>query len=151
MKKTLATAALTLITAATLTPAAHAGPVAADTTVRATTTSHDATLHSKWVPRKHIKKYHLTAKQLRNINKAARWARQPTARKIVQRESGGNYRINTGNGYYGAWQFLQSTWLANGGGRYARYPHQAPRWAQDHIAYRAWRKAGWQPWYPVPR
>jgi hypothetical protein len=29
---------------------------------------------------------------------------------IKQRESGGNYSINTGNGYYGAYQFLPSTW-----------------------------------------
>jgi hypothetical protein len=29
---------------------------------------------------------------------------------VRQRESGGNYSINTGNGYYGAYQFLPSTW-----------------------------------------
>ena len=30
-------------------------------------------------------------------------------------ESGGNWAINTGNGYYGGLQFSQSTWAANGG------------------------------------
>jgi hypothetical protein len=30
-------------------------------------------------------------------------------------ESGGNWNINTGNGYYGGLQFSQSTWTANGG------------------------------------
>jgi nucleoid-associated protein YgaU len=35
--------------------------------------------------------------------------------KVAQCESGGNWSINTGNGYYGGLQFTQSTWRANGG------------------------------------
>ncbi len=34
---------------------------------------------------------------------------------VAQCESGGNWSINTGNGYYGGLQFSQSTWAANGG------------------------------------
>ncbi|QCQ91935.1 transglycosylase family protein [Rhodococcus sp. SGAir0479] len=34
---------------------------------------------------------------------------------VAQCESGGNWGINTGNGYYGGLQFSQSTWTANGG------------------------------------
>ena len=34
---------------------------------------------------------------------------------VAQCESGGNWAINTGNGYYGGLQFTQSTWEANGG------------------------------------
>jgi hypothetical protein len=34
-------------------------------------------------------------------------------------ESGGNWQINTGNGYYGGLQFSSSTWLGYGGGAYA--------------------------------
>ncbi|MFF0494610.1 transglycosylase family protein [Nocardia sp. NPDC003482] len=34
---------------------------------------------------------------------------------VAQCESGGNWHINTGNGYYGGLQFTQSTWAANGG------------------------------------
>jgi LysM repeat protein len=34
-------------------------------------------------------------------------------------ESGGNWSINTGNGYYGGLQFSQSTWTAYGGQQYA--------------------------------
>ncbi|BCK53711.1 transglycosylase family protein [Nocardia wallacei] len=34
---------------------------------------------------------------------------------VAQCESGGNWNINTGNGYYGGLQFSQSTWNANGG------------------------------------
>lgn len=34
---------------------------------------------------------------------------------VAQCESGGNWHIDTGNGYYGGLQFTQSTWRANGG------------------------------------
>jgi LysM repeat protein len=38
---------------------------------------------------------------------------------IAQCESGGNWGISTGNGFYGGLQFTEGTWLANGGGQYA--------------------------------
>src|SRR6185312_5502175 len=38
---------------------------------------------------------------------------------VAQCESGGNWSINTGNGYYGGLQFSSRTWLAFGGGAYA--------------------------------
>jgi LysM repeat protein len=38
---------------------------------------------------------------------------------IASCESGGNWSINTGNGFYGGLQFTEGTWLANGGGQYA--------------------------------
>ena len=38
---------------------------------------------------------------------------------VAQCESGGNWHINTGNGYYGGLQFSSSTWLGYGGGQYA--------------------------------
>ena len=65
---------------------------------------------------------------------------------LAKCESGGNWSINTGNGYYGAYQFAAGTWLGIGGGRYARYAHQAPKFAQDHMAYRLWKRSGWGPW-----
>lgn len=58
-------------------------------------------------------------------------------------ESGNNYRDNTGNGYYGAYQFAQSTWQNLGmSGR----PDQAAPALQDHAAYTLYRHAGWSPW-----
>ena len=45
---------------------------------------------------------------------------------VAQCESGGNWGINTGNGYYGGLQFSPSTWQANGG---TGMPHTATR---DH-------------------
>jgi LysM repeat protein len=39
--------------------------------------------------------------------------------KIAACESGGNWAINTGNGYYGGLQFTQATWAGAGGLAYA--------------------------------
>jgi hypothetical protein len=44
---------------------------------------------------------------------------------LAQCESGGDWSINTGNGYYGGLQFALSSWKAAGGLQYAQYPHQA--------------------------
>ncbi len=49
-------------------------------------------------------------------------------------ESGGNWAINTGNGYYGGLQFNLETWAAYGGGAYATYPNEATREEQIAIA-----------------
>lgn len=54
--------------------------------------------------------------------------------KLAQCESGGNWHINTGNGYYGGIQFNKQTWDAYGGDQYAAYPHQASREQQIAIA-----------------
>ena len=39
--------------------------------------------------------------------------------QVASCESGGNWAINTGNGYYGGLQFSASSWLGAGGGKYA--------------------------------
>ena len=51
--------------------------------------------------------------------------------QLAQCESGGNWAINTGNGYYGGLQFSLSTWRAYGG---PGYPHQQSRETQIAIA-----------------
>ena len=53
---------------------------------------------------------------------------------IAKCESGGNWSINTGNGYYGGLQFSRSTWKAYGGGRYASTADRASRAEQIRIA-----------------
>ena len=58
-------------------------------------------------------------------------------------ESGNNYAINTGNGYYGAYQFDLSTWRSVGG---TGYPHQASPAVQDALALKLWQQRGWSPW-----
>ncbi|WP_371479806.1 transglycosylase family protein [Kitasatospora sp. NBC_00315] len=54
--------------------------------------------------------------------------------KVAQCESGGNWSINTGNGYYGGLQFSQSTWKAYGGGQYAPQAHRASKGQQISVA-----------------
>lgn len=51
--------------------------------------------------------------------------------RLAQCEAGGNWGINTGNGYYGGLQFNVGTWRAYGG---TGYPHQASRETQIAIA-----------------
>jgi len=51
--------------------------------------------------------------------------------RLAQCESGGNWSINTGNGYYGGLQFNLGTWQSVGG---SGYPHQASREEQIHRA-----------------
>ena len=53
---------------------------------------------------------------------------------IAQCESGGNWHINTGNGYYGGLQFTLGTWAAAGGLKYASMPHYATREQQISVA-----------------
>lgn len=61
-------------------------------------------------------------------------------------ESGGNWAINTGNGFYGGVQFDRGTWLSNGGGAYAPLPNQASREQQIAIASKVQAARGWSPW-----
>ncbi|MET9828600.1 transglycosylase family protein [Streptomyces sp. NPDC006385] len=53
---------------------------------------------------------------------------------VAQCESGGNWAINTGNGYYGGLQFSASTWAAYGGTKYASTADQATKAQQIEIA-----------------
>ncbi|MDA3626055.1 transglycosylase family protein [Saccharopolyspora oryzae] len=54
--------------------------------------------------------------------------------RLAQCESGGNWAINSGNGYYGGLQFNRSTWRAYGGEQFQRLPHLATREQQIAIA-----------------
>ncbi|MBI4100921.1 transglycosylase family protein [Candidatus Microgenomates bacterium] len=59
-------------------------------------------------------------------------------------ESGGDYSKNTGNGFYGAYQFSAGTWRSMGTGY--EYAHQAPSDVQDSAAQRLQARAGWGQW-----
>jgi uncharacterized protein YabE (DUF348 family) len=65
---------------------------------------------------------------------------------VAQCESGGDWQINTGNGYYGGLQFDLPTWLANGGGAYAARPDLATRAQQIAVANHLYARAGSSPW-----
>lgn len=61
-------------------------------------------------------------------------------------EAGGNWGINTGNGYFGGVQFDQGTWEANGGLRYASRADLASREEQIAIAEVTRARQGWGAW-----
>ncbi|SES08309.1 transglycosylase family protein [Actinokineospora terrae] len=62
---------------------------------------------------------------------------------VAQCESGGNWNINTGNGYYGGLQFTPSTWRANGGSGSA---HSASREEQIRVAENVLKTQGIGAW-----
>jgi LysM repeat protein len=61
-------------------------------------------------------------------------------------ESGGNWHINTGNGYYGGLQFSSSTWRGFGGGAYASRADLATKAEQIAIAQRVLATQGPGAW-----
>ncbi|WP_432138554.1 MULTISPECIES: transglycosylase family protein [unclassified Streptomyces] len=66
--------------------------------------------------------------------------------RIARCESGGNWHINTGNGYYGGLQFAGSTWRAYGGTAYAPTADGATREQQIAVATKVQRAQGWGAW-----
>lgn len=66
--------------------------------------------------------------------------------RVAQCESGGNWSINTGNGYYGGLQFAFSTWLAYGGDDFAPRADLASRAEQITVANRVYADNGLSQW-----
>ena len=58
-------------------------------------------------------------------------------------ESGGRYSVNSGNGFYGAYQFHPRTWRNLG---YPGLPHEAPPEMQDEAARKLQARSGWGQW-----
>jgi LysM repeat protein len=65
---------------------------------------------------------------------------------VAQCESGGNWSINTGNGYYGGLQFSASTWAAYGGTQYASTADQASKAQQIEIGEKVLAAQGKGAW-----
>jgi resuscitation-promoting factor RpfB len=65
---------------------------------------------------------------------------------LAKCESGGNWAINTGNGFFGGVQFDQNTWVRQGGLRYAPRPDLATREEQITIATVTQARQGWHAW-----
>ncbi|MET1033705.1 MAG: transglycosylase family protein [Arthrobacter sp.] len=65
---------------------------------------------------------------------------------LAQCESGGNWAINTGNGYYGGLQFSLGSWQGVGGTQYAAFPHQATPAQQIAAAEKLRANGGWGHW-----
>jgi hypothetical protein len=66
--------------------------------------------------------------------------------RVARCESGGNWRINTGNGYYGGLQFSNRTWKGFGGGTYASRANRASKAQQIAIARRVLASQGPHAW-----
>jgi Transglycosylase-like domain len=67
----------------------------------------------------------------------------PVWERLRRCESGGQYNVNTGNGFYGAYQFVPSTWRGLG---FPGMPHQAPPDMQDEAAQTLQARSGWGQW-----
>jgi transglycosylase-like protein len=63
--------------------------------------------------------------------------------QLADCEAGGNWQINTGNGYYGGLQFSLSSWQAVGG---QGYPHENSRETQIAMGQRLYESSGWGAW-----
>lgn len=75
-----------------------------------------------------------------DLSNAAMWDR------VAKCESGGNWSINTGNGYFGGLQFRTSTWLGAGGGQFAPRADLASREQQITVANRIYATSGLSQW-----
>jgi nucleoid-associated protein YgaU len=76
----------------------------------------------------------------------AQAATETTWDAVARCESSGNWSTNTGNGYYGGLQFLQSTWEEFGGLRYAPRAHRATKYQQLAVAEKVLRGQGPGAW-----
>lgn len=65
---------------------------------------------------------------------------------VARCESGGNWKINTGNGYYGGLQFSRTTWNGYGGQKYAARADLASRSEQIAVAEKVLRGQGIGAW-----
>jgi uncharacterized protein YabE (DUF348 family) len=74
------------------------------------------------------------------VSQGAKWD------ALAQCEAGGNWGVNTGNGYFGGVQFDQNTWERNGGLRYAARADLATREEQIAIAEVTRARQGWGAW-----
>ena len=63
--------------------------------------------------------------------------------QLAQCESGGDPKTNTGNGFYGMYQFTLETWQSLGG---TGYPHEADAATQTAMAKKLQAQAGWGQW-----
>jgi nucleoid-associated protein YgaU len=66
--------------------------------------------------------------------------------RVAQCESGGNWHIDTGNGYYGGLQFSASTWDSFDTDNYASRADLATRQQQITVANRVLNRQGWNAW-----
>ncbi|MFC5889322.1 transglycosylase family protein [Kitasatospora sp. CM 4170] len=65
---------------------------------------------------------------------------------LAECESDGDWRADTGNGYFGGLQIWPPTWEESGGLRFADRPDRASRRQQTAVAEEILRMQGWEAW-----
>jgi resuscitation-promoting factor RpfB len=91
-------------------------------------------------PKSQVERIGTKSRPVVNVNNGLNWD------AVANCESGGNWHINTGNGFYGGLQFDYSTWLSYGGGNYASRADLASREEQIAVATRLYNARGSSPW-----
>ncbi|MFG3228253.1 transglycosylase family protein [Kitasatospora sp. NPDC048194] len=66
--------------------------------------------------------------------------------ELAECESGGDWRADTGNGFYGGLQIRLSTWAEAGGLHFADRPDHASRRDQTTVGEEILRQQGWEAW-----
>ncbi|MFD8705708.1 transglycosylase family protein [Kitasatospora sp. NPDC059648] len=66
--------------------------------------------------------------------------------ELADCESGGDWRADTGNGYYGGLQIGPPTWVESGGLHFADRPDHANRREQTMVGEEIVRRQGWEAW-----
>lgn len=92
---------------------------------------------------RHLRRELRSARRERARSRAAASSASPALEAIAACESGGNPRTDTGNGFYGKYQFTLATWQAVGG---SGNPAQAPEAEQDRRAATLLAQAGPGQW-----
>lgn len=87
-------------------------------------------------------KYGLTNKQRDQVDRSRSWARTDRAKSARQCRSGNDYRREFG-AKSGAYLMPLSTWRSLGGKQFGRLPLDAPKFAQDYIAWKLHKQSGW--------
>lgn len=104
---------------------------------------------AKSVDKKPVRRNSVTSQPKRTYTRQRSLAPPPSSAnggvwdRLASCESGGNWSINTGNGYYGGLQFSLSSWRGVGG---SGYPHQASKAEQIRRAEILRASGGWGHW-----
>lgn len=91
-----------------------------------------------------IDRYDLTAKQVRQIDKASVWAQKEGATDSRKCRSGNNYQLRNDTGRGGAYQLTATQWRTLDGRQIAASADRAAKWAQDWKAWQLWKRSAWQ-------
>ena len=133
LRRTFLLVAAVLLATALLSSGFSAEPAGATTLYRRSVTHHSA--------RRWIRPYRFRAS--RSAFRALAVPAGDVWARLRGCESGGRYTTNTGNGFYGAYQFHPQTWRNLG---YPGLPHQAPPEMQDDAARKLQARSGWGQW-----